>query len=372
MAMQQFLAEFYGTAGASAPAQDDFEKEASVQLFVKLAKEENIDLSTLSDAQVEELYGTFREKMAEGEDAPAEGAEGEGEGEEEAEEDAEDEAPAEDEAEAEAEEDEDEAEEEADAAGEDEAAPPAADEKAAAFRAHYEAGKKALRGAIGRAGGAAKARGQRMAQGAKSHGQRALSGAKAQGQRAYEGAKKHPKKTLGGAAGAAALGGAGGYALHRSGKKEASPRAVREYEEKRAAAAKLSEADFLGRQMAHAYVDELRKIAADDEKKAPPFEKKKKEKETENEDEAAPEKKASDASFDQLAVERAYEMVHAFNKTAEAGYDLAVAAQRLSAVYTLGLPETTKTASAATFTQARDVRALEYLEAAGYPVTWAG
>lgn len=45
-------------------------------------------------------------------------------------------------------------------------------------------------------------------------------------------------------------------------KKEKMDKAKEEHEEKKEAAAKLAEADFLGRVMAHSYVDELKKIAA--------------------------------------------------------------------------------------------------------------
>ena len=61
MAMDQFLAEYYGTAQ---PAQDDTEKTAQVELFVKLAAAEGIDLNQLSDAQVEKLYADTFSKTA--------------------------------------------------------------------------------------------------------------------------------------------------------------------------------------------------------------------------------------------------------------------------------------------------------------------
>lgn len=60
MPMDQFLAEFYGTKTAAAAPQEDLEKEASVDLFLKLASEEGIDLAKLPDAQVQELYTRWK------------------------------------------------------------------------------------------------------------------------------------------------------------------------------------------------------------------------------------------------------------------------------------------------------------------------
>lgn len=86
-------------------------------------------------------------------------------------------------------------------------------------------------------------------------------------------------------------------------------------------------------------------------------------------------KKESSAALDELAVERAAEMIDEYNKTASENgqpvFDVDVAAERLAAVNTLGLNESEKVASAANADQAVEVRALEFLEAAGYPVQWA-
>lgn len=65
MAMDQFLAEYYGTNKTASATQEDLEKQASVELFLKLAKEENIDISKLPDAKVEELYTSWAAKVAE-------------------------------------------------------------------------------------------------------------------------------------------------------------------------------------------------------------------------------------------------------------------------------------------------------------------
>ena len=67
--------------------------------------------------------------------------------------------------------------------------------------------------------------------------------------------------------------------------------------------------------------------------------------------------------------EYAYEI--AFIKAAEAGFDQDEAIDRLNAIYTLDLePEETKIASADSPEEAVEIRSLELLEAAGYPVEW--
>jgi len=66
MAMDQFLAEYYGTTKTASSAQEDYEKQASVELFLKLASEEGIDLNALPDAQVQGLYDTWVKAAAEG------------------------------------------------------------------------------------------------------------------------------------------------------------------------------------------------------------------------------------------------------------------------------------------------------------------
>lgn len=205
-------------------------------------------------------------------------------------------------------------------------------------------------------------------------------------------------------------------------------KAKEEHEKKKEAAAKLAEADYLGRFMAHTMVAELKKLAA-----AP---------EGETEKEAAmPEalrrgldavgrggrravsavsnhmertgkgitnavsggaagnmhkgmakaigaaahvggaaavgaagygakklhdksKEKKSSALDQLAAEQAV------IKAAEAGFDPEQAGELISAVLTLGLSETEKVAMVQDFAAAVDVRSLEFLEAAGYPVTW--
>lgn len=236
-------------------------------------------------------------------------------------------------------------------------------------------------------------------------------------------------------------------------KKEKTEKAKEEHEEKKAAAEKIAEADFLGRVMAHSYVDELKKIAAANgsedvdvsaikaaasgfskiregagqlagrgkellsgskakalkgqaetaisragdakergsakmhqawtefaAKKAPAA--KEEAKKVRNARIGAGAagaaagggaaaaafggKKKESSALDELAAEAAVV------KAAEANFDLDEAAERVAAVLTLGpSDENSKVASAADLQGAIDVRALELLELAGYPVTWA-
>jgi len=62
---------------------------------------------------------------------------------------------------------------------------------------------------------------------------------------------------------------------------------------------------------------------------------------------------------------------YAFQKAAEAGWDVNEASERLTAVLTLGPLESEKIASASTYGEALEVRSLELLAQAGYPVQWA-
>jgi hypothetical protein len=79
--------------------------------------------------------------------------------------------------------------------------------------------------------------------------------------------------------------------------------------------------------------------------------------------EAGKGKKAS--AIDEFAAERAVE------KAAEAGWDADEAIQRINSVFTLGtIGDSEKIAAAKDVDGAVDIRSLEILEAAGYPVTW--
>jgi hypothetical protein len=249
MSMDQFLAEFYGTNKTASAPQEDLEKQATVDLFVKLAAEQNIDLKSMKDEDVQRLYSNF----------------------------------------------------EANIAAEKTAAAPAAK------TASEEAEKK-----------------------------------------------EHEKKL---------------------------EEAKKEHEEKHAMAKKAEEADAMGRIMAHAYVQELRKIAAaskeaelppqflahakgkeegkEEEKHEPPKHEEKKDEEKKEHEE----KKAS--ALDDLAAKHAVEIAKASN------FDGDEAVRKIAAVRELNLcPQTTKTASAPNVEEAIGIRALELLEKAGYPVQW--
>jgi len=115
-------------------------------------------------------------------------------------------------------------------------------------------------------------------------------------------------------------------------------------ESEKEAAAQFAAYDFAGRQMAHAYVNEMRKIAS----------------------QAESTKEASYHDLDQVAAEQALE------KAASAGYARDEAANRLNAVLTLSPPESEKIAFVQNFEDALDVRSSELLELAGYPVNWEG
>jgi hypothetical protein len=63
--MNPWLAEMYGTAAAAQPEQESLSKTAQLELFAKLAAEENIDLSTLTPEQVNALFVETFSKAAE-------------------------------------------------------------------------------------------------------------------------------------------------------------------------------------------------------------------------------------------------------------------------------------------------------------------
>jgi hypothetical protein len=76
------------------------------------------------------------------------------------------------------------------------------------------------------------------------------------------------------------------------------------------------------------------------------------------------EKKGSAEAFDEMAANYAIKMAEA------AGWDVDEAVERISAIHTLGLSESEKIAHVQDLDTATHVRALEYLEAASYPVNW--
>lgn len=246
MSMDNYLAEIYGTPGTDAGQSENLEKAAEAELFVKLAADNGIDLNSLNDGQIQELYNETFSKVAE----------------------------------------------------DDEKCP-----KCGKVKCECPAAKDKDKGDM------------------------------------YE--------------------------------KESAANA--EFLEKKAEQEKWAEADRMGRIMAHAYVQELGLIGNNLEKGAAA------EGDAEEggsttgaaaEGDAVPTKdpKTKDektaSAIDELAVPLAIE------KVAEQGWDKEEATERVSAVYTLGLGESEKTASAGTLEEAVDTRALEFLEAAGYPVSW--
>jgi hypothetical protein len=132
---------------------------------------------------------------------------------------------------------------------------------------------------------------------------------------------------------------------------EKKEKAKAEFAEKKEASMKIAESDELGRLMARSFMDEVQKLASGQ----PP---------TQPKVASAPTPVTSAPAIDQLAAEMACE------KAASAGYDADEAAQRVIAVLTLGAPDSIKVASAPSLEAAVDVRALELLELAGYPVQY--
>ena len=59
--MNEWLAQYFGTA----PVSEDTVKQADAELFVKLAQDNGIDLNSMSEAEVQELYDSTMGKTAE-------------------------------------------------------------------------------------------------------------------------------------------------------------------------------------------------------------------------------------------------------------------------------------------------------------------
>lgn len=174
-------------------------------------------------------------------------------------------------------------------------------------------------------------------------------------------------------------------------------KAQAEFEEKRAAAVKVAEAEYLGRVMAHAMVQELGKIGEAQSKTAgangaptlkdrllkvagelPPWLNKGKGGDKDGDDKGKddkggpPEKKddKKDEKKEASAIDAQAAKV-AVDLVKKAGnFDVAVAQSKIAAVLTLGAKESTKIASAPNFEAGLEIRALELLEQAGYPVNW--
>jgi len=137
---------------------------------------------------------------------------------------------------------------------------------------------------------------------------------------------------------------------------------------------KVAEADHLGRVMAHSFTDERNKIAAaakvagtlppalaaHNAAAKPPA--KKKGAGTEEEPKTA----SAAPDFDRQAARLAIKIA------SDKGFDGNEALQRMNALFALGVPPMAKTASAlGSYNDAVSVRALEFLEAAKYPVDWS-
>jgi hypothetical protein len=158
--------------------------------------------------------------------------------------------------------------------------------------------------------------------------------------------------------------------------KDDEDKAKKEFAEKKAAEAQHEEATMFGKTAAHAYVATLKKIAAEGgldfmkeaAKKEPPPAEENKDSKEDNNPPALPvvtgrEKKAS--AFELKAAQTA------LDKLAVAGANVEEATVRLNSLLHLGLPgESEKIAAINNYHDALEVRALEYAEAAGYPVTW--
>jgi hypothetical protein len=64
MSMDSFLAQFFGTAQQPAAAsQEDLQKQATVDLFLKVASDQKIDVASMPDDKVAELYIQFMTQM---------------------------------------------------------------------------------------------------------------------------------------------------------------------------------------------------------------------------------------------------------------------------------------------------------------------
>ena len=160
-------------------------------------------------------------------------------------------------------------------------------------------------------------------------------------------------------------------------KKEAAKLAAAndEYMQKRATAVKVAEAEAMGKIMAHSFVAELDKISADLSGTTPAPEDSTKEASVARAEALisafdqikqahVASQTTSTPNFDELSARHAIEMLK------QAGVDEDVAVSRVSAAYTLGIPESTKIASAADANTALELRALEFCDAAGFQVDW--
>ncbi len=153
---------------------------------------------------------------------------------------------------------------------------------------------------------------------------------------------------------------------HEEKKDDKEKKAAAELAELQDERTKLAFADKMGRTMAHAFINELEQIKTAQAKAG-----------GEKTAAAAPAAEATSAStpvaiklasaFDQLAVDRAVKIA------TEAKIDAGEVSRKLAARAELGFAASTKVASApqGNLPAALEIRALEMLEQAGYPVTWS-
>jgi hypothetical protein len=139
--------------------------------------------------------------------------------------------------------------------------------------------------------------------------------------------------------------------------------AQQEFETEKEGQAKLAEADYLGRVMAHSFTQELGLIG--DQMKTASAEGAP----------AAPAAAPAAAQIPELNIKQASALdklaaKKALEKAAEVGHDLADVQSRIEAIFTLGVKESEKVAAAENIQQGMEVRALELLEQAGYEVNW--
>jgi len=304
------LAQMYGTPGyeeAASAQQEDMSKVAQAELFAKLAADNNIDLQQLSDEQISQLWGdTFGVKLAEEE-----------------------------------EEEEEEKEEEEEEKKKESAAQEFLLKKAAAEEWQAKLAEADYLGRVmahsyvqelGQIGdnmdkeAGAEALGARAGKALGRYGE-LLSGKKS---RELGGKAEFFKKRVKAMREADAAGGAAGKAARERGARSG---AAAKEEAKKVLKTRLATGGAVAALGGGGYA-------------------------------ATRGKKKESSALDELAAE------HAIHKAAEAGYDVDEAADRVTAVYTLGLGESEKIASADTPEEAVETRSLEFLEAAGYPVNW--
>jgi hypothetical protein len=312
--MNEFLAQFYGTgktASVSAPviSDEDLEKQASVDMFMKVASENEIPLDTMADADVQYLYGEFMKAAGENPFAKKDEK---------------------------SEEEKDKEEKEAAAMAEFESRKEASNKVAEAdylgrVMAHsftQELGNITKEAKGGYAAGEAISHLGVAADKLRGAGKHVAEKAREAGHRGKDLLKGDTAKKLTGIAkeetAAAHLYGTGGVPT------QINQAARTERLKSHAARAGVAATAAGGAVAAHHYA-----------------------------------KKHSSAAFDEVAGEQAVTLA------VQCGWDTDQAVNKIAAVLELGfLGESEKVASAADYPTSVNIRALEMLEAAGYPVTW--